>query len=114
MELREICARITRYLSGGGLFNPEMANHSAVRDMLIEIRCDLEAKLPAYERVVEALRLALPRMAHRSSCWKRTMAIYPRKKAKHRNVHCLCEIAKVEEALAPFTPVAQRSEDAEG
>jgi hypothetical protein len=30
--------RISAYLSGGGLFNPEMADHDAVRDLLIECR----------------------------------------------------------------------------
>lgn len=30
--------RITAYLSGGGLFNPELANHEAVRDLLIDCR----------------------------------------------------------------------------
>jgi hypothetical protein len=33
--------RIEEYLSGGGLFNPEMANHIAVRDLLIECRIAL-------------------------------------------------------------------------
>jgi hypothetical protein len=30
--------RITEYLFNGGLFNPELANHIAVRDLLIECR----------------------------------------------------------------------------
>jgi hypothetical protein len=38
---REIMQRITDYLSGGGLFNPEMANHEAVRDLLIDCRDEL-------------------------------------------------------------------------
>jgi hypothetical protein len=29
---------ITEYLASGGLFNPEMANHYVVRDLLIDIR----------------------------------------------------------------------------
>jgi hypothetical protein len=111
MELREICARITRYLAGGGLFNPEMANHDAVRDMLIDFRRELESAIPAYERAIEALRYC-------------------------QGVHTPAQIRHVvDEALAPFTPVApeqfasrsqerrikaqrkpvaQRSEDAEG
>ncbi|APW37616.1 hypothetical protein RD110_10805 [Rhodoferax koreense] len=35
--------RITAYLSGGGLFNPELANHDAVRDLLIDCRAALSA-----------------------------------------------------------------------
>lgn len=35
--------RITAYLYGGGLLNPELADHAAVRDLLIECRDALEA-----------------------------------------------------------------------
>lgn len=41
-----LAQRITSYLSGGGLFNSEMANHNAVRDLLIECR-DALAAVPA-------------------------------------------------------------------
>ena len=34
--------RLSDYLSGGGLFNPELANHEAVRDLLIDCRDALE------------------------------------------------------------------------
>ena len=33
-----VVERITAYLTGGGLFNPELANHDAVRDLLIDAR----------------------------------------------------------------------------
>ena len=33
-----LTARITAYLAGGGLFNPELANHDVVRDLLIDCR----------------------------------------------------------------------------
>ncbi len=36
-----LCDEITGYLATGGLFNPEMANHNAVRDLLIECRAAL-------------------------------------------------------------------------
>jgi hypothetical protein len=35
--------RITQYLSAGGLFNPELANHDAVRDLLIDARAMLRS-----------------------------------------------------------------------
>lgn len=38
-----VADRITEYLSGGGLFNPEYANHDAVRDLLIDCRNELGA-----------------------------------------------------------------------
>jgi len=34
----DIIERITLYLVGGGLFNPELADHIAVRDLLIDCR----------------------------------------------------------------------------
>jgi hypothetical protein len=38
MSSEALGERITAYLVGGGLFNPELANHTAVRDLLIECR----------------------------------------------------------------------------
>lgn len=40
-----LAERITAYLAGGGLFNPEMADHDAVRDLLIGCRAALEASV---------------------------------------------------------------------
>jgi hypothetical protein len=41
-QLKELSDRITDYLFSGGLFNPELADHFAVRDLLIEIRKTLD------------------------------------------------------------------------
>ena len=41
--MSDIEARVTVYLSGGGLFNPELANHDAVRDLIIDLRAALTA-----------------------------------------------------------------------
>lgn len=38
-----LAQRITNYLADGGLFNPELAKHDAVRDLLIECRNVLAA-----------------------------------------------------------------------
>lgn len=38
----ELISRITQYLENGGLFNPELANHEAVRDLLIDCRDELQ------------------------------------------------------------------------
>jgi hypothetical protein len=37
-QIKELSDRITEYLFNGGLFNPELANHFAVRDLLMECR----------------------------------------------------------------------------
>lgn len=37
-RIKELSDKITAYLSNGGLFNPELANHLDVRDLLIECR----------------------------------------------------------------------------
>lgn len=39
--MTELVARITAYLSGGGLVNPELADHLAVRDLLTDCRAAL-------------------------------------------------------------------------
>lgn len=47
--------RITAYLSGGGLFNPELADHEAVRDLLIDCRAALAtAPVDSFCRVCHA------------------------------------------------------------
>ena len=37
-QTKALKQRITDYLSNGGLFNPELANHVSIRDLLIECR----------------------------------------------------------------------------
>jgi len=44
MTTPSVTERITAYLCGGGLFNPEYANHDAVRDLLIDAKSDLAAR----------------------------------------------------------------------
>lgn len=39
---RDVPAKITEYLSNGGLFNPELMDHEAVRDLLIHARDVIE------------------------------------------------------------------------
>ena len=34
---QELIQRITEYLSSGGLFNPELMNNDAVRDLIIDL-----------------------------------------------------------------------------
>lgn len=46
--------RITDYLSTGGLFNPEMADHRKVRDLLIDIR-DYMANCLVVEQTTEVV-----------------------------------------------------------
>ena len=49
---KRIVERITEYLSGGGLFNPEMAIHDAVRDLLIDCRDALSSKPTTAMRII--------------------------------------------------------------
>jgi hypothetical protein len=48
---RKVPARITDYLSLGGLWNPELANHEAVRDLLIDARDVIEIDTREMERL---------------------------------------------------------------
>jgi hypothetical protein len=56
---KRISERITHYLAGGGLFNPEAANHDAVRDLLIDCRAALDTAetrpTDLYSHLAEAL-----------------------------------------------------------
>jgi hypothetical protein len=38
----ELKARIRQYLSNGGLFNPELMDHAAVRDLLLDVLAALD------------------------------------------------------------------------
>ena len=40
--LSDVSQRITEYLSAGGLWNPELMNHEKVRDILIDVRAELD------------------------------------------------------------------------
>ena len=40
---KNVLARIQTYLGNGGLFNPELVNHVAVRELIIDCRAALEA-----------------------------------------------------------------------
>ena len=48
--MSDLGARITAYLSGGGVFNPELANHDAVRDLIIDCRKELAAMSELYAK----------------------------------------------------------------
>jgi hypothetical protein len=39
---RDVPARVTEYLANGGLFNPELMDHEAVRHILIDARDVIE------------------------------------------------------------------------
>jgi hypothetical protein len=52
-RIKQLSDRITAYLFNGGLFNPELANHLAVRDLLMECReaFDERTKIVAKNRI---------------------------------------------------------------
>ena len=61
----DVVERIAAYLAGGGLFNPELANHGAVSKLLIDarnelkalrMRCDRQAKIIAKDDTTESYR----------------------------------------------------------
>ncbi len=54
-------SRITAYLIGGGLFNPELANHEGVRDLLIDCRDTIEQLRQERAELLVALRDAVRR-----------------------------------------------------
>ena len=52
LPYRDLPARITEYLSAGGLFNPELMDPDAVRTMLIDARDIIE--VIARERLAQS------------------------------------------------------------
>jgi hypothetical protein len=83
--------RITAYLSGGGLWNPELANHDAVRDLLIDARAAFA--LVARER--DAEKAEADRWARESSKWEKEAFAY---KLDHEEMKA--RIHQAESALA--------------
>lgn len=63
-KTRTIPERIGDYLSGGGLFNPELANHDAVSDLLMDCRDE-----------VDRLRKGLEEIACGTQTWERGQMI---------------------------------------
>jgi hypothetical protein len=49
--MSDIAKRITDYLMAGGLHNPELANHDAVRDLLIDARAEVDRLCKDRERL---------------------------------------------------------------
>jgi hypothetical protein len=104
--------RINDYLSGGGLFNPEMANHEAVRDLLIDCRDEL-ANLepvnrswlskgnPANAPVRNSGAPTKPEQEHKPWCDHINIMLtsMPPQRAK-----CNCKIAKPEIPTKIFGP----------
>jgi hypothetical protein len=43
-QVQDLITRISDYLAMGGLFNPELADHLAVRDLLMECRESLNER----------------------------------------------------------------------
>lgn len=55
----ELVTRITGYLASGGLFNPEMAIHERIRDLLIDCREALSEPDPSSEAGLRELIRAM-------------------------------------------------------
>lgn len=51
-NLPTVLSRITEYLDSGGLWNPELADHAAVRDLI----CDARDEIDRLTRILAALR----------------------------------------------------------
>lgn len=69
--------RISGYLSSGGLFNPELANHDAVRDLIIDCRdriSELEAALKPFSGAAEDLDCIDDRFLS-SNIWQHPVAM---------------------------------------
>ena len=68
---KDLINRITYYLSSGGLFNPELADHLAVRNLLMECRDALVQ--PEQEPVAYLCENAV---GHKYFRWKKPSSTY--------------------------------------
>ena len=59
-NLPTVLSRITEYLDSGGLWNPELADHAAVRDLILDARDEIDR----LRRILAALREPSEAMLH--------------------------------------------------
>ena len=80
--------RITAYLSGGGLFNPEFAHHDAVRDLLIDCRAELAEAVEALKEIKRSAKASVNTLSRDVFDWREDMDEIIRKAdavlAKHK------------------------------
>jgi hypothetical protein len=55
-RIAQIKARVTDYLSAGGLFNPELAKHDNVRNLIHDLLAELEASRKQITGIDDAAR----------------------------------------------------------
>ena len=65
-----IVERANDYLTLGGLFNPELANHMAVRDLIIDARDEIK-RLEKYENLVKFILSDYHELSHDKVLWQR-------------------------------------------
>lgn len=68
--MSDIVDRTNDYLVLGGLFNPENANHMAVRDLIIDCRDEIK-RLQRYERMVNFIANDYHELSHDKAYWQR-------------------------------------------
>lgn len=77
--MSSILERISDYLVLGGLFNPERANHTAVRDLIMDCRNEIK-RLEKYEKLVQYIANDYHELSYDKSQWQRD---YWKKKCKN-------------------------------
>jgi hypothetical protein len=99
--------RITAYLAGGGLFNPELANHTAVRDLLIDCRAALQwaASQQAAEGEPVAFEFFNPATGHAIVDYSRQTHVGPLTKEMGYEARPLGYINPPPAAVKPGDPV---------
>ena len=68
--MNDVVDRTNEYLTLGGLFNPEMANHVAVRDLIIDCRNEIK-RLRRYEGMVNFIKNDYHELSHEKAYYQR-------------------------------------------
>lgn len=68
--MTDVLDRIKGYLVSGGMFNPELANHDNVRELVIDSRDEI-IRLRRYEKIVHYIANDYHELSHDKAKWQR-------------------------------------------
>lgn len=68
--MTDVLDRIKGYLTSGGMFNPELANHDSVRELVINSRDEI-IRLKKYEKLVQFIANDYHELSHDKAKWQR-------------------------------------------
>lgn len=68
--MTDVLDRIKGYLVSGGMFNPELANHDNVRELIVDTRDEI-IRLRRYEKIVQFIANDYHELSRDKARWQR-------------------------------------------